>query len=105
MSSLPGWKRIPIGAVITEPGSSLKYKTGDWRVMRPIIDQEKCVRCRTCWVFCPDGAIMEVKKPYRTKAGREYDVSYEINYDYCKGCGICAHECPVKAITMVEEVK
>ncbi|RLG69799.1 MAG: pyruvate ferredoxin oxidoreductase, partial [Candidatus Iainarchaeum archaeon] len=24
--------------------------------------------------------------------------------DYCKGCGICASECPVKAISMVEEV-
>ncbi|MFP3483271.1 MAG: 4Fe-4S binding protein, partial [Caldivirga sp.] len=26
------------------------------------------------------------------------------NYDYCKGCGICANECPVKAIKMVPEV-
>jgi Pyruvate/2-oxoacid:ferredoxin oxidoreductase delta subunit len=26
-----------------------------------------------------------------------------INYDYCKGCGICAEECPVKCIAMVEE--
>jgi pyruvate ferredoxin oxidoreductase delta subunit len=24
--------------------------------------------------------------------------------DYCKGCGICAEECPAKAITMVDEV-
>ncbi|MFP3216806.1 MAG: 4Fe-4S binding protein, partial [Vulcanisaeta sp.] len=28
----------------------------------------------------------------------------EIDYDHCKGCGICAHECPVKAIKMVPEV-
>jgi Pyruvate/2-oxoacid:ferredoxin oxidoreductase delta subunit len=27
----------------------------------------------------------------------------EIDYDYCKGCGICANECPAKAIAMVEE--
>jgi Pyruvate/2-oxoacid:ferredoxin oxidoreductase delta subunit len=27
----------------------------------------------------------------------------EIDYDYCKGCGVCANECPAKAITMVEE--
>ena len=28
-----------------------------------------------------------------------------INYDYCKGCGICAEECPRKCIVMVEEGK
>jgi pyruvate ferredoxin oxidoreductase delta subunit len=26
-----------------------------------------------------------------------------INYDYCKGCGICAEECPADAIRMVDE--
>jgi Pyruvate/2-oxoacid:ferredoxin oxidoreductase delta subunit len=29
----------------------------------------------------------------------------EINYDYCKGCGICAKECPKQAIKMMEEKK
>ena len=28
-----------------------------------------------------------------------------INLDYCKGCGICANECPVNAIEMVLEEK
>jgi pyruvate ferredoxin oxidoreductase delta subunit len=26
-----------------------------------------------------------------------------IDYEYCKGCGICAEECPADAIKMVEE--
>ncbi|MGM0788312.1 MAG: 4Fe-4S binding protein [Thermodesulfobacteriota bacterium] len=26
-----------------------------------------------------------------------------IDYEYCKGCEICAEECPADAITMVEE--
>jgi len=30
--------------------------------------------------------------------------SYEINLDYCKGCGICAKECPCGAIEMVPEM-
>jgi pyruvate ferredoxin oxidoreductase delta subunit len=29
----------------------------------------------------------------------------EINYDYCKGCGICVEECEPKAIDFIEEVK
>lgn len=28
---------------------------------------------------------------------------YYISYDFCKGCGICAAECPKKAISMVHE--
>jgi Pyruvate/2-oxoacid:ferredoxin oxidoreductase delta subunit len=33
------------------------------------------------------------------------DNKFVIDYDYCKGCGICAHECPRHAIEMVEEAK
>jgi pyruvate ferredoxin oxidoreductase delta subunit len=102
--SLPGWKQLPIGAVILTPGNSVEYKTGEWRTLRPEIDQDKCIRCRTCWMYCPEGAIQEVDEPYKTKTGREFKLTYKVDYDYCKGCGICANECPVKAITMVEEV-
>jgi Pyruvate/2-oxoacid:ferredoxin oxidoreductase delta subunit len=28
---------------------------------------------------------------------------YEFNYDFCKGCGICAQECPCGAIDMIPE--
>jgi len=87
----PGWKSIPIAGILLEPGSAMKYKTGDWRAFRPIIDDEKCTRCLLCWIYCPDGAIIREEKGVR------------VDYEYCKGCGICANECPVKAITMVEE--
>ncbi len=89
----PGWKSLPIAAVVPEPGSSLKYKTGDWRAFRPVVDKEKCVNCLICWIYCPDSSIMRREK------------WVEVNYDYCKGCGICARECPTKAITMTEEQK
>ncbi|MDR1874135.1 MAG: 4Fe-4S binding protein [Synergistaceae bacterium] len=64
-----------------------------WRTFRPVIDSMKCVHCLICWVCCPDGAI--------DREGRELSV----DYDYCKGCGICAHECPRQAISMVKEGK
>ena len=89
----PGWKSLPIGGVVLEPGSSLKYKTGDWRAFRPLVDKEKCVNCLLCWIYCPDSSIVRKEK------------WVEVNYDYCKGCGICAHECPKEAIKMVEEEK
>jgi pyruvate ferredoxin oxidoreductase delta subunit len=87
----PGWKTIPIGGILLEPGSAMKYKTGDWRAFKPNVDQGKCINCLLCWIYCPDAAIVRKEK------------FVEVNYDYCKGCGICANECPVKAITMTEE--
>lgn len=50
-----------------------------------------CNGCDNCWVFCPDVSII--------RNGEEYSV----NYDYCKGCGICAKECPRSVIDMEEE--
>ena len=78
----------PLGAVILEPGSSVKHKTGSWRTKRPVHDESKCNRCGLCWVYCPESAV------------NPDDFSVDLNY--CKGCGICANECPVKAIEMVE---
>ena len=51
-----------------------------------------CFGCDNCYGACPDNAVI------KTGPG-----GYEIDYDYCKGCGICAAECPCGAITMVPE--
>jgi pyruvate ferredoxin oxidoreductase delta subunit len=74
-------------------------RTGDWRSSRPEIDREKCTPCKTgkpscfiCWLYCPEGVVQR-------------STTVEIDLDYCKGCGICAEECPTKAIRMVEEDK
>lgn len=94
-----GWKDIPPGMVILEPGSALKIKTGSWRAAyRPKWIEENCIQCLLCWLYCPDNAV-------KVKEGKRED----FDYDYCKGCGICALECPGKkgnkAIVMEEEVK
>ncbi len=94
MSSLKGYKDIPIGGSILEPGNSKEYKTGEWRSSKPVWDEDECIQCLFCWVFCPDNAIV-------VKDGKMTG----INYDYCKGCGICARECPRidRALRMVKE--
>ncbi|MEM2904235.1 MAG: 4Fe-4S binding protein [Candidatus Bathyarchaeia archaeon] len=86
------WKAIAIGGVLTETGTSVKYKTGEWRTgLKPSLDKSKCTNCLICWIYCPEPTIIRGEK------------SVEIDLTYCKGCGICAAECPVKAISMVEE--
>lgn len=47
-----------------------------------------CFECDNCWHFCPDAAVIKIEGGYR------------IDYDYCKGCGICAEECPCGHIDM-----
>jgi pyruvate ferredoxin oxidoreductase delta subunit len=90
----PGWRELPEGGLLVVPGSSEEYATGDWRTRRPVIDMDKCTQCLLCWVYCPDSSIV-------TADGKIVDVDLE----HCKGCGICARECPpkVSAISMVPE--
>jgi 2-oxoacid:acceptor oxidoreductase gamma subunit (pyruvate/2-ketoisovalerate family)/2-oxoacid:acceptor oxidoreductase delta subunit (pyruvate/2-ketoisovalerate family) len=76
-----------------EPIISYSRDVADWRVFTPSIDRDKCIGCKRCWVYCPETAISMVE-------GKA-----EVNYRFCKGCGICAEECPVGAIEMkLEEV-
>jgi 2-oxoacid:acceptor oxidoreductase delta subunit (pyruvate/2-ketoisovalerate family) len=52
-----------------------------------------CFECDNCYGVCPDNAVVNLGPGQR----------YEIDLDYCKGCGICAAECPCGAIDMVPE--
>ena len=71
-------------------GTSERLKTGSWRVLTPSIDNNKCAKCFKCVNFCPENSIK-----YNENKGQ-----MEIDFEYCKGSGICAQECPAKAITM-----
>ena len=52
-----------------------------------------CFECDNCYGVCPDNAVIKLGP------GKRFD----FNYDYCKGCGLCAAECPCGAIKMVPE--
>jgi NADPH-dependent glutamate synthase beta subunit-like oxidoreductase len=53
-----------------------------------------CFSCDNCYGVCPDNAVLKLGSPGER---------YEIDYDYCKGCGLCVAECPCGAIEMVPE--
>jgi 2-oxoacid:acceptor oxidoreductase delta subunit (pyruvate/2-ketoisovalerate family) len=52
-----------------------------------------CFECDNCYGVCPDNAVIKLGPGKR----------FEFNFDYCKGCGVCAAECPCGAIRMVPE--
>jgi len=52
-----------------------------------------CLECDNCWHFCPDAAVIKLGPGRR----------YRYDYEYCKGCGICAQECPSGHIHMEPE--
>jgi len=53
-----------------------------------------CMSCDNCWTLCPDVAVLKT---------RDAEPGYVFDYDYCKGCGLCAHECPTAYIVMENE--
>jgi 2-oxoacid:acceptor oxidoreductase delta subunit (pyruvate/2-ketoisovalerate family) len=53
-----------------------------------------CFSCDNCYGVCPDNAVIKLGAPGER---------YAIDYDFCKGCGLCAAECPCGAIEMVPE--
>ena len=52
-----------------------------------------CNECENCYVFCPDASIIKTEEVF----------SHQVDYDFCKGCGICFSECPRGAISLKEE--
>ena len=84
-------------SAMCKPAVGEAGRTGDWRDATPVIDPAKCIAavknraaCYLCWLYCPEGVV-------------KMTIPVEIDMDYCKGCGICAEECPPNAIRMVRE--
>lgn len=82
---LPKVSELSIGGVVPSTGNSQDYETGSWRTERPAYDPARCTQCFICWISCPDTSIL-------VKDGKVIG----IDTMHCKGCGMCAHECPTK---------
>ena len=51
-----------------------------------------CFGCDNCYGVCPDNAVVKLGV-----------TEFEVDLEHCKGCGLCAEECPCGAIEMVPE--
>ncbi|GEM_PF-122680 len=76
-----------------ETNSINKY-VGDWRVVKPVWKVDLCIDCQNCWLYCPDTSIISRDK-----------MMVGVDYDHCKGCGICSEVCPTnpKSLVMFNE--
>ena len=57
-----------------------------------------CLACDNCWTLCPDVAVL------KTRELASDGSHYVFDYGYCKGCGLCAQECPSGYIVMQDDV-
>lgn len=76
----------------------LVSKNAGWRSVRPVLDEVACTRCLLCYMQCPDGTIYKVADE-DARGG----IRLAVDYDFCKGCGVCAKACRCGAISMVPE--
>ena len=81
-------------------GGYLVAKNAGWRNMRPVLDAGKCTGCLQCYLYCPDGCIF---RPAPQTADAAGTAAVVIDYDFCKGCGVCVEVCRFGALAMVPE--
>jgi len=74
--------------------SSYTATVASWRVVKPVYNRDICIDCQNCWVWCPDTSIISRDKQM-----------LGIDYDHCKGCGVCSEVCPTnpKSLLMFAE--
>jgi len=110
-----GWDAVPQGVVLNSFDDLLKPEgsaflkpeeraysdfnsftatVASWRVAKPVYNRDICIDCQNCWVWCPDTSIISRDKQM-----------IGIDYDHCKGCGVCVEVCPTnpKSLLMFAE--
>lgn len=109
-----GWNELVLGAALYSFEDTIDYNpsqvlpedrnyaetnsvnayVGDWRVEKPVFNKDYCIDCQFCWLYCPDTSILARDKKM-----------IGVDYDHCKGCGICVEVCPTnpKSLLMFNE--
>lgn len=112
-SGLVGWHEVTQGSILPSfegDATDIVYRKAEertysnfnsytatvasWRVEKPVFNIDVCIDCQNCWVWCPDSSILSRDKQM-----------LGIDYDHCKGCGVCVEVCPTnpKSLLMFGE--
>ena len=99
-TDLKNWRDIYIGGKIIKPGNAKEFKTGNWRTLKPVRDEKKCIHCLRCFLYCPDNAV-KVKNGKVVKidyAKEQPDSVYDLQVldnpvidNFIAGNYVCAH--------------
>ena len=84
-------------------GGYLVAKNAGWRNMRPVLDAGKCTGCLQCYLYCPDGCIFRPARQATDAVDAADAAAVAIDYDFCKGCGVCVEVCRFGALAMIPE--
>ena len=93
---------ITTGAVLESSGSTSKTKTGGWRSMRPVVDENKCTACGKCVTECPKGlyVLIPAAGAYYVKCSSKDPggVTAKACSSGCIACLKCEKACPAGAV-------
>ncbi|MDR2344996.1 MAG: 4Fe-4S binding protein [Planctomycetaceae bacterium] len=67
-----------------------------------VVEQNKCVGCRTCVYSCPIGAVDLIK--LTTENGEVSSIAM-IDPTVCGICGVCIDRCPKRAVSLQDDKK
>ena len=86
--SRPAIERLDAPSERSRTFAPLNHGLSDCNETHRCFSCGQCTECDTCLIYCPEGII------------RRGGPGYEVDYTYCKGCGLCVTECPRKAMEM-----
>jgi pyruvate ferredoxin oxidoreductase delta subunit len=74
---------------------STTFRRGTTKTLRPVVRFDLCSKCTLCWLECPDECFDPTP-----------DGLYDVDYQYCVGCGKCAEVCPIReCLVMVDDLR
>lgn len=107
--------KIPVSALPedgTYPSGTTKYEKRNIAIDIPSWDPSLCIQCGKCSLVCPHASIRSkiysaqtledapdtfksAEAKWKNFAGAKFTV--QVAPEDCTGCGLCVHNCPVKA--------